>query len=182
MKQKYTEELGYQPGLFTLAGWNLNSPKSVCCWALAITQLTTLQYLLFVCPHGILLYLCSFVFQKVFKRTPVHSSATLSICGFILCCILPIEFQLHQLPLLQSVSEIQQNHHALLGFSLLCFRTQNVSREKASMLIISFCFFSFREHNTVLKRVISCMLFRFLVVYDRREISLPLKLPTWLEA
>lgn len=27
---EYTEKLHYQPGLSTLAGWNLNSPKSVC--------------------------------------------------------------------------------------------------------------------------------------------------------
>lgn len=124
------------------------------------------------------LYLCSLVFRKTFKRTPAHIS-TPSIYSFVLYCILPIGFQLHQFPLLPSVPpEFNKITMFCLG-SLYCAS----GHKKSGCSLFSFCFFfSLREHNTVLKTVISYMLSRFLAVYDVREISLPLKLPTWLEA
>lgn len=184
MKQKYTEELGYQSDLSSLAGWNLKfsqiqihvssgnystdtSPIVVLClssWHLTLsTQLSMLR--------------------KTLKRTPMQIYATLPICGFIFCCTLPIKFQLHHLPVLQSPCP------RFSKTTMLCWGSSPVLQERKCLqaegqdahLFHFVSFVSLREHSPVLKAVISCRLSSFLVVYDVRESLLPLKLPTWLE-
>lgn len=134
------------------------------------------------CLSSWCLYLCSLVFRNGLKRTSVQ------IYYYFHLCFHSLLYSAHQISAgsasgtLISASSIQQNHLALLGSPLLCFRKKMPpGRMPGCSFILFVSFLSLREHSTARKTVISYMLCSFLAVYYVRESLLLLQLPTWLQ-
>lgn len=184
MKQKCTEELGYQSDLSSLAGWNLKfSQIQIHVSSGNYSTDTSPIVVLCLSSWHLTLSMQLSMLRKIFKRTPMQIYATLPICGFIFCCTLPIKFQLHHLPVLQSpCPRFSKTTMLCLGSSPVLQGRKCLQGEGQDAHCFHFVsFVSLRQHSPVLKAVISCRLSSFLVVYDVRESLLPLKLPTWLE-
>lgn len=163
------KSLGYQSNLSSLAVWKLESLLNQCeLWSFNrhlsnSCSLPTLMASLAM-PLSIL--------KKILENLCAYfcNSSHLRFCPFLYSAH---KTTLHQFPNDFNLYLLDSAKPPCSAWApLLSFGTESISREKARMLIGFILFLPLRDHSTVLRTVISCMLSSFLVVYNARGESL----------